>query len=56
MAAAIILQSVTTKLRILKIDWQLSSQEKEILYFDWVKKTIKNVDKIEEHYFNNLKA
>jgi tRNA (guanosine-2'-O-)-methyltransferase len=55
-AAAIILQSVTTKLRSSKIDWQLSTKEKEILYFDWVKKTIKNVDKIEERYFNNLKA
>ena len=53
-AAAIILQSVTTKLRSSKIDWQLSTKEKEILYFDWVKKTIKNVDKIEERYFNNL--
>ncbi|MGY8910073.1 MAG: TrmH family RNA methyltransferase, partial [Flavobacteriales bacterium] len=53
-AAAIILQSVTTKLRNSKIDWQLSTKEKEILYFDWVKKTIKNVDKIEERYFNNL--
>ena len=55
-AAAIILQSVTTKLRSSKIDWQLSTKEKEILYFDWVKKTIKNVDKIEERYFANLKT
>jgi tRNA (guanosine-2'-O-)-methyltransferase len=27
------------------------NQEKEALYFDWVKKTIKNVDKIQEHYY-----
>lgn len=52
-AAAIILQDVTTKLRESTINWQLTNQEKKVLYFDWVKKTIKNVDKIEEYYFNN---
>lgn len=52
-AAAIILQDVTTKLRNSDLDWQLSTEEKEILYFDWVKKTIKNVDKIEAHYHLN---
>jgi tRNA (guanosine-2'-O-)-methyltransferase len=54
-AAAIILQDVTTKLRNSVIDWQLSAEEKETLYFDWVKKTIKNVDKIEALYYRNLK-
>ena len=54
-AAAIILQDVTTKLRNSNVDWQLSEEEKEILYFNWVKKTIKNVDKIEQHYHKNLK-
>ncbi|NVJ88347.1 MAG: RNA methyltransferase [Flavobacteriaceae bacterium] len=52
-AAAIILQEVTTKLRKSNIDWQLSEEEKEILYFDWVQKTIKNVTKIKEHYYQN---
>lgn len=52
-AAAIILQEVTTKLRNSNLDWQLSAKEKEILYFNWVKKTIKNVDKIEERYLNS---
>lgn len=55
-AAAIILQDVTTKLRNSNLDWQLSKKEKEILYFEWVKKTIKNVDKIEEYYYQNLKS
>ncbi|QNM86890.1 RNA methyltransferase [Polaribacter pectinis] len=54
-AAAIILQDVTTKLRNSDVNWQLSEKEKEILYFDWVKKTIKNVDKIEERYLQNLR-
>ena len=54
-AAAIILQNVTTKLRNSECDWKLSKEEKEVLYFDWVKKTIKNVDKKEGHYQQNLK-
>ena len=54
-AAAIILQDVTTKLRNSECDWELSKEEKEVLYFDWVKKTIKNVDKKEGHYQQNLK-
>jgi tRNA (guanosine-2'-O-)-methyltransferase len=53
-AAAIILQELTNKLRSSCVDWQLSPKEKEILYFSWLKKTIKNVDKIEEHYYQNL--
>lgn len=52
-AAAIILQDVTTKLRSSNLDWQLSKEEKDILYLDWVRKTIKNVDKIENHYHQN---
>lgn len=54
-AAAIILQDVTTKLRNSDVNWHLSQEEKDILYFDWVQKTIKNVDKIEAHYHQNLK-
>lgn len=53
-AAAIILQDVTTKLRDSSVKWQLSDKEKEVLYFEWIKKTIKNVDKIEEHYYKNI--
>lgn len=54
-AAAIILQEVTTKLRNSDLDWQLSKEEKDMLYFDWVKKTIKNVEKVEAHYHQNFK-
>ena len=54
-AAAIILQDVTTRLKTSNVKWQLSSQEKEMLYLQWIKETIKNVDKIEERYHLNLK-
>jgi tRNA (guanosine-2'-O-)-methyltransferase len=49
-AAAIILQEITTKLRASNIPWQLSNQEKEFLYFNWVQKSIKSIDKISERY------
>lgn len=52
-AAAIILQDVTSRLKKTAIDWQLSEEERKILYADWVEKTIKNVAKIKEHYFDN---
>ena len=54
-AAAIILQEVTSKLRNSEVDWKLSDEEKQMLYFNWVKTTIKNVDKIEAYYHQNLK-
>jgi len=49
-AAAIILQDITTKLRASNIDWQLTTKEKELLYFDWVQKSIKSIEKITERY------
>ncbi len=54
-AAAIILQELTTKLRESDINWQLSPEEKDNLYYEWVKKTIKNVNDIEKHYHQNKK-
>ncbi|MFY0604388.1 MAG: RNA methyltransferase [Flavobacteriaceae bacterium] len=52
-AAAIILQNITGRLRESSVDWQLTTEEKEILYFEWVEKTIKNVKKIKAHYLEN---
>ena len=57
-AAAIILQDITTKLRASNIEWQLTTREKGVLYFDWVQKSIKSIKKISERYQNeeeNLK-
>ena len=54
-AAAIILQELTTKLRESDINWQLSPEEKDNLYYECVKKTIKNVNDIEKHYLQNKK-
>jgi len=45
-AAAIILQDLTEKLRISSFNWELSPEEKKIKKLDWTKKSIKNIDKI----------
>lgn len=52
-AAAIILQNITSRLRKSDINWQLTDNEKQFLYVDWIRKTIKNVDKIEAYYHQN---
>ncbi len=49
-AAAIILQDVTTKLRASEINWKLSEKEKETLYAGWIQKSIKSIKKITERY------
>ena len=53
-AAAIILQDITTKLRASNIEWQLTTKEKEVLYFDWVQKSIKSIKKISERYQSKI--
>jgi len=52
-AAAIILENITTRLRQSDVNWQLSEEEKTILFHEWVEKTIKNVDRIKEHFLQN---
>jgi tRNA (guanosine-2'-O-)-methyltransferase len=52
-AASIILQDVTTKLRNSDLDWHLSEEEKEMLYYDWLKNSIKNSDVIEEKFYES---
>ncbi|WP_431165428.1 TrmH family RNA methyltransferase [Tenacibaculum halocynthiae] len=50
-AAAITLQDITSRIRKTTIDWQLNDDEKQVLYFNWIKNTIKNPDKIIDHYY-----
>ncbi len=50
-AAAITLQDITSRIRKTTIDWQLNDNEKQVLYFNWIKNTIKNPDKIIDHYY-----
>lgn len=49
-AAAIILENLTTRLRKSELNWRLTEEEREELYYEWIEKSIKNVDKIKNHY------
>ncbi|MCD8400112.1 RNA methyltransferase [Tenacibaculum finnmarkense] len=53
-AAAITLNDVTARLRKTDLNWQLSNEEKRVLYFEWIKNTIKNPDKLIEYYHKEL--
>ncbi len=50
-AAAIILNDLTTRLRDSNVNWQLSEDEKNEKRLDWCTKTINNVDQIIERYY-----
>ena len=52
-AAAIILENLTFKLRNSSVDWALTNEEQKILYASWIEKTIKNVDDIKERFIEN---
>lgn len=45
-AVAIVLHQMTLKLHSSEQDWRLSKEEKAVIRADWIKKSIKNIDKI----------
>ncbi|WP_081211613.1 TrmH family RNA methyltransferase [Salegentibacter sediminis] len=49
-SAAIILQSLTSRLRRSEVFWQLTPEEKLEIELNWVKKCIKNSEQLVEHY------
>lgn len=49
-SAAIILQELTTKLRKLDVNWELTDTEKLEKRLDWTMKTIKSIDEILTRY------
>ncbi|WP_089666843.1 RNA methyltransferase [Gramella sp. MAR_2010_147] len=51
-SAAIILQSLTTKLRNSDIPWEFTEEEKNRIRMDWTRKTVKNSEEIIEHFLN----
>jgi len=54
-SAAIILQSVVTRLKQTNVDWKLSEAEKLEMELDWTKKTIKSSEEIIERYLSTKK-
>ena len=53
-SAAIILQSVVTRLKDADVDWELSEQEKNEIKLDWAKKSVKSSIKIIKRYKNKI--
>jgi len=51
-SAAIILQSLTTKLRNSDVTWEFSKEEKDQIRMNWTKNTIKNSEELIEHFLN----
>lgn len=49
-AAAIVLQNTTARLRETSIDWELSEAEKQEIYLQWLKKSIKSIDSVLKRY------
>jgi tRNA (guanosine-2'-O-)-methyltransferase len=53
-AAAIILQNLSEKLKKSDVKWQLTEIEKDIKYQEWMEKSIKSIKKIKENYYSKI--
>lgn len=51
-SAAIILSHFSEKMRRSEINWHLSEEEKEELYFEWLQKSVKDSETIIKHFLN----
>jgi tRNA (guanosine-2'-O-)-methyltransferase len=54
-SAAIIIQDITNRLRQSNINWQLTEEEILEKRLDWARNSIKDIKRIEERYYSNLK-
>lgn len=52
-SAAIILSHFSERMRHSEAQWQLPSEEKEELYFEWLQKSVKNPDGLIEYYLKH---
>lgn len=55
-SAAIIIQNLTNRLRNSTIDWHFSEEEFLEKRLAWAKNSIKDIKRIEQRYFENLKS
>ncbi len=55
-AAAIIIQNLTSKLRASDVDWKLSKNEMLEKRIDWARKSIKDITRIEQRYFEERES
>ena len=54
-SAAIIIQDITSRLRLSNIDWQLAENELLEKRLAWAKNSIKDIKRIEERYYSEIK-
>ncbi len=52
-SAAIILSNFSERLRHSDINWRLTEEEKDIIYLEWLKKSMRNADSVIRHYLQN---
>ena len=52
-SAAIILQSVVSRLKDSDVDWKLTEKEKKEIIFHWTKMTIKSADQIIDRFYKS---
>lgn len=55
-AAAIILQNVQERLLKSDINWQLTPEEKNEKYLDWLEKSIKSIKKVKDNYYSTINS
>lgn len=53
-SAAIILSHFSEKIRHSNVNWSLTPEEKEELYFEWLQKTVKDPDGLIDYFMKNL--
>ncbi len=49
-SVAIILHSVTSRLRVSDLDWELSEKEKDHIMIDWLRKSTPKINILEKHF------
>ena len=54
-SAAIIIQDITSRLRLSNIDWQLTENELLEKRLIWAKNSIKDIKRIEERYYSEIR-
>ncbi len=50
-SAAILLQKLSTDLRVKDINWQLNENEKKLILKQWLMQTVKHAEQIEQEYY-----
>lgn len=55
-AAAIILQNVQERLLKSDLNWQLTPEEKNEKYLDWLEKSIKSIKKVKDNYYSTINS